>query len=61
MLFIEEILIKVNKRPYNIVILLLLQANMNIQYATGMQAMLIYLTPYFCKSEHTMAELMKST
>ena len=32
---------------------------MNIQYVTGVYAMLTYLTSYLCKPEHTMSELMK--
>ena len=45
--------------PYNTVILATLKANMNIQYVTGMYAVLAYLTSYLCKPEHTMGELMK--
>ena len=32
---------------------------MNIQFVTGVYAMLTYLTSYLCKPEHTMSELMK--
>ena len=32
---------------------------MNIQFVTGIYAMLTYLTPYLCKHEHTMSALMK--
>ena len=32
---------------------------MNIQYVTGIYAMLTYLTSYLCKPEHHMSELMK--
>ena len=50
---------EVNIGPYNTVILKLLKANMNIQFVTGVYAMLMYLTSYLCKPEHTMSELMK--
>ena len=50
---------EVNIGPYNTFILPLLQANMNIQYVTGMYVKLIYLTSYLRKPEHTMSELMK--
>ena len=49
----------VNIGPYNPVILASLRANMNIQYVTGVYAMLTYLTSYLCKPEHTMSEFMK--
>ena len=45
--------------PYNTMILMLLKSNMNIQFVTGVYAMLTYLTSYLCKPEHTMSELMK--
>ena len=45
--------------PYNIVILKLLKSNMNLQFATGVYAMLIYLTSYLYKPEHVMSDLMK--
>ena len=32
---------------------------MNLQFVTGVYAMLTYLTSYLCKPEHTMCELMK--
>ena len=48
-----------NIGPYNTVILMLLKSNMNIQFVTGVYAMLTYLTSYLCKPEHTMSELMK--
>ena len=32
---------------------------MNIQFVTGLYAMLTYLTSYLCKPEHTMSELMQ--
>ena len=50
---------EVNVGPYNTVILSLSRANMNLQYVTGVYAMIIYLTSYLCKPEHTMSELMK--
>ena len=50
---------EVNIGPYNTVILKLLKSNMNIQFVTGIYAMLTYLTSYLCKPEHTMSELMK--
>ena len=45
--------------PYNTTILATLQANMNIQYVTNVYAVLVYLTSYLCKAEHSMSELMK--
>ena len=48
-----------NISPYNTVILNTLKSNMNIQYVTGIYAVLAYLTGYLCKPEHTMGELMK--
>ena len=50
---------EVNIGPYNSVILMNLKSNMNIQFVTGVYAMLTYLTSYLCKPEHTMSELMK--
>ena len=50
---------EVNIGPYNTVILKLLKANMNLQFFTGVYAMLTYLTSYLCKPEHAMSELMK--
>ena len=50
---------EVNIGPYNTVILSLLRSNMNIQFVTGVYAMLTYLTSYLCKPEHNMSELMK--
>ena len=50
---------EVNISPYNTVILKLLKSNMNIQFVTGVYAMLTYLTSYLCKPERTMSELMK--
>ena len=32
---------------------------MNLQFVTGVYAMLTYLTSYLCKPEHTMSERMK--
>ena len=52
---------EVNIVQYNTVILKLLRANMNIQYVTGVYAVVVYLTSYLCKPEHTMSELMKKT
>ena len=48
-----------NIGPYSTVVLSLLRGNMNIQFVNGIYAMLIYLTSYLCKPEHTMSELMK--
>ena len=45
--------------PNNTVILKLLKSNMNLQFVTGVYAMLTYLTSYLCKPKHTMCELMK--
>ena len=45
--------------PYNTPILATLKANMNIQYVTGVYAVLACLTSYLCKPEHTLGELMK--
>lgn len=50
---------EVNTGPYITVILLLLQANIIIQYVTGMYATLIYLTSCLSKPEHTVGELIK--
>ena len=50
---------EVNTGPYNTVILMLLKSNMNIQFVTGVYAMLTYLMSNLCKPEHTMSELMK--
>ena len=36
----------------------LLQENMNIQYVTGTDAMIIYLILYYCKAENTLSELV---
>jgi hypothetical protein len=47
--------------PYNTVILATLRSNMNIQFVTGVYAVLAYLTSYLCKPEHAMSELMKKT
>ena len=49
----------VNIGPYNTNILKLLKPNMNVQFVTGVYAMLTYLTSCLCKSEHGMSELMK--
>ena len=45
--------------PYNTVLLNTWQANMNIQYVTGMYGVIAYLTSYLCKPERNMSELMK--
>ena len=45
--------------PYNTIILKILKSNINIQFVTGLYAMLTYLTSYLCKPEHTMSELMQ--
>ena len=53
---------KLNERfisPYNTVISASLKSNMNIQFVTGIYAVLAYLTSYLCKPEHAMGELMK--
>ena len=50
---------EVNIGPYNTVILKLLNANKNLQFVTGVYAILTYLTSYLCKPEHAMSELMK--
>ena len=44
--------------PYNTVFMMILKSNMNIQFVTGVYAMLTYLTSYLCKPEHTISELM---
>ena len=41
------------------VILKHLKSNMNLQFVTGVFAMLTYLMSYLCKPEHAMNELMK--
>ena len=45
--------------PYNTVLLKIWQANMNIQYVTGVHGVIAYLTSYLCKPELYMSELMK--
>ena len=50
---------EVNIGPYNTVILKLLNANKNLQFVTGVYAILTYLTSYLCKPEHAMSELIK--
>ena len=52
---------KVNIGPYNTVILKLLKSNMNLQFVTGVYAMLKCQTSYLCKPEHAKSELMKKT
>ena len=48
---------EVNIGPYKKVILEHLKSN--LQFVTGVYAMLTYLTSYLCKPEHAMSELMK--
>ena len=36
-------------------------SNMNLQFVTGVYAMLTYLTLYLCKPEHALSELMEKT
>ena len=50
---------EVNIAAYNTVISKLLKSNMNLQFVTGVHAMLTNLTSYLCKPEHAMSELMK--
>ena len=50
---------EVNIGPYNTVILKLLNANKNLQFVTGVYAILTYLTSYLCKPEHAMSEPIK--
>ena len=45
--------------PYNPILLKVWKANMNIQYVTGVYELVMYLSSYMCKAEHTMSELMK--
>ena len=45
--------------PCDTVILKLLKSNMNLQFVTGVCAVLTYLTSHLCKREHTMSKLMK--
>ena len=46
--------------PYNPVLLNIWQANVNIQYITGVYGVLTYLTSYFCKPERDMFELVNA-
>ena len=48
---------EVNIGPYNTIILKLLKSNMNLQFVTGVYAMITYLTSYLCKPEHAIANL----
>ena len=48
-----------NLGPYNTVILKFLKSNMNLEFATGVYAMLTYLTSYLCKPEHAVNKFMK--
>ena len=50
---------QVNIGSYNTVILKLLKSNINLQFVTGVYAMLTYLISYLCKPKHTISELMK--
>ena len=50
---------EVNIGPYNTVILKLSKSNVNLQYVTGVYAMITYLTSYLCKPEHAISKLMK--
>ena len=50
---------EVNIWSYNTTTLMLLKSNINIQFFTGVFAMLTYLTSYLCKPEHSISELMK--
>ena len=50
---------EVNIGAYNMVILKLLKSNMNLQFVTGVYAMLTYPSSYLCKLEHAMSELIK--
>ena len=52
---------EVNIGPCNTVILKLLKSDMNLQFVTGVYAMLTYLISYLCKPEHAMTEFMKKT
>ena len=47
--------------PYNAVILKLLKSNMNLQFVTGVCAMLTYLTSFLWKPEHVMSKFMKKS
>ena len=49
----------VNIGPYNTFILKLLKSYINLQFVTGVSAMLTYLTSYLCKPEHTTTKLTK--
>ena len=50
---------EVNIGSYNTLTLKLLKSNVNLQFVTGLYAMLTYLTSHFCKPEHAMSKLMK--
>ena len=50
---------EVNIGPYNTVILKLSKSNVNLQYVTGVYAMITYLTSYLCKPEHAISKLIK--
>ena len=49
------------KRSYNTVILKLFRTNIDLQFVTGVYAMLTYLRSYFCKPEHAASEVMKKS
>ena len=50
---------EVNIGSYNTFILKLLKSYINLQFVTGVSAMLTYLTSYLCKPEHTTTKLTK--
>ena len=52
---------EVNVGPYNTVILKLLKSNLNLQFVTGVYALLTCLTSYLCKPEYAVSERMKKT
>ena len=45
---------ELNVGPYNSVFLKLVKSNMNLQFVTGIYAILTYLTSYLCKPEYAM-------
>ena len=47
---------ELNIGSYNTVILKLLKSNINLQFFTGVYAMLTYLMSYLCKPEHTVSK-----
>ena len=46
-------------RSHSTVILKLLNSNINLQFVTGVYAMVTCLTPYLFKPKHGMSEFMK--